>query len=187
MDETKNDKRVSVVGSEFIRSEPLDLMVEGDTVTDMDGNKMFKVKTPLFGLHNRRVLSHPTGESPIATMKMKVTSKHDRWLVFRGNSAEDLIFTAKRSSTLQLKTKVEVFLKQNPAGAEGSCDFTIKGRFMKRASIICAGDSERTIAQVHEADHKLLVTVYPNVDYAFIVTLVLVFDLINTSGSNQFH
>ncbi|CAN6933581.1 BnaA05g13190D [Brassica napus] len=42
----------------------------------------------------------------------KVTSKHDRWQVYRGSNLDDKIFTVKRSSSVQLKTRVEVFLKQ---------------------------------------------------------------------------
>ncbi|CAE5967555.1 unnamed protein product [Arabidopsis arenosa] len=170
-----------LVGSEFVRPQPLDLTITGDTVKDATGNKVFKVKTPLFGLHNKRILVDPN-DSPIVTMKMKVTSKHDRWQVYRGSDLDDKIFTVKRSSTVQLKTRVEVFLKHNQT-KESSCDFTIKGRFMKRACTIYVGDSTKIIAQVYEGDERLVATIYPNVDYAFIVTLIFIFDLINNGGT----
>lgn len=62
---------VPIIGSEFARPQPSDLTIIGDTVKDTDGNKVFKVKTPLFGLHNKRILVDPN-DSPIVTMKMKV-------------------------------------------------------------------------------------------------------------------
>lgn len=37
--------------------------------------------------------------------------------------------------------------------------------------------------QVYEGDERLVATVYPNVDYAFIVTLIFIFDLINNGGT----
>lgn len=64
---------IPLVGSEFVRPQPLDLTITGDIVKDTNGNKVFKVKTPLFGLHNKRVLLDPN-DSPIVTMKMKVFS-----------------------------------------------------------------------------------------------------------------
>ncbi|CAN7084528.1 unnamed protein product [Brassica oleracea var. botrytis] len=97
----------------------------------------------------------------------KVTSKHDRWQVYRGSNLDDKIFTVKRSSSVQLKTRVEVFLKQ--PDKEVSCDFNIKGRFMKL--YVCN-------IQVHEGHERLVATVYPNVDCAFIVTLIFIFDLV---------
>ncbi|KAF3529385.1 hypothetical protein DY000_02042699 [Brassica cretica] len=172
---------IPIIGSEFVRPQPSDLTIIGDTVKNANGNKVFKVKTPLFGLHNKRILLDPN-DSPIVTMKMKVTSKHDRWQVYRGGDLDDKIFTVKRSSSVQLKTRIEVFLKHNQT-KEASCDFTIKGRFMKRACTIYVGDSTKVIAQVHEGDERLVATVYPNVDCAFIVTLIFIFDLINMAGT----
>lgn len=37
--------------------------------------------------------------------------------------------------------------------------------------------------QVYEGDDRLVATVYPNVDSAFIVTLIFIFDLINMGGT----
>ncbi|KFK39031.1 hypothetical protein AALP_AA3G191800 [Arabis alpina] len=173
---------IPIIGLEFVRPQPSDLTIIGDTVKDTNGNKVFKVKTPLFGLHNKRILVDPN-DSPIVTMKMKVTSKHDRWQVYRGSDLDDKIFTVKRSSTVQLKTRVEVFLKQNRS-KEASCDFTMKGRFMKRACTIYVGDSKKIIAQVHEGGERLVATIYPNVDAAFIVSLIFIFDLINMGGAS---
>ena len=62
---------IPIIGSEFVRPQPSDLTIIGDTVKDANGNKVFKVKTPLFGLHNKRILLDPN-DSPIVTMKMKV-------------------------------------------------------------------------------------------------------------------
>lgn len=70
-DPNNRSNTIPIIGSEFVRAQPSDLTIVGDTVKDSAGNKVFKVKTPLFGLHNKRILLDPN-DSPIVTMKMKV-------------------------------------------------------------------------------------------------------------------
>lgn len=72
---------------------------------------------------------------------MQLMSAHDRWQVFRGESTEscDLIFTAKRSSVFQLKTKLDVFLANN---REDVCDFKVKGSWLDRSCVVYAGDAD---------------------------------------------
>lgn len=73
---------------------------------------------------------------------------HDRWEVFRGESTEpkDLIFSVKRSSIFQLKTKLDVFLANNTK--EEVCDFKVKGSWFERSCVVYAGESLTIVAQV---------------------------------------
>lgn len=73
---------------------------------------------------------------------------HHRWEVFRGDStnASDLLFTVKKSSIIQLKTEMDVFLAGNTA--EQVCDFKIKGSYFDRSCIFYLGNSNTMIAQV---------------------------------------
>jgi len=73
---------------------------------------------------------------------------HDRWEAFRGEStnSKDLIFTLRKSSLLQLKTKLDVFLAGNTK--EDVCDFKVKGSWLERSCIIYAGDTNNIVAQV---------------------------------------
>jgi hypothetical protein len=75
-------------------------------------------------------------------------SAHDRWQVFRGESVEesDLIFSIKRSSILQLKAKLHVFLANNTK--EDVCDFKVEGSWSERSCVVYAGESSSIIAQV---------------------------------------
>lgn len=74
---------------------------------------------------------------------------HDRWQVFRGESMEmkDLIFSVKRSSFFQLKTKLDVFLANNTK--EEVCDFKVKGSWFERSCVVYAGESLTIVAQVN--------------------------------------
>ncbi|XP_073275085.1 protein LURP-one-related 15-like [Primulina huaijiensis] len=195
-------QQVAVISPQFCVNYPIDLTIvrklmtlsEGNFgVTDVNGNIMFRVKGKLFSLRDRRVLYDLAG-NPLITFHQKMLSAHRRWVVFRGDSTDskDLLFSVKKSSLLQMKTKLDVFLASNPG--EELCDFRIEGSWFERSCVIYAGNSSNIIAQMHRkhsAQSILLgkdtfgVTVYPNVDYAFIVALVVILEEINEDRSGE--
>ncbi|KAK7390257.1 hypothetical protein VNO78_25556 [Psophocarpus tetragonolobus] len=157
------------------------------TITDVNGKMVFNLKASLVTLRHHRVLLDAAGE-PIVTIHRKTTTTHDRWQVFRGESMEqkDLIFSVKRSFLFQLKTKLDVFLANNTK--EEVCDFKVKGSWFERSCVVFAGESLTIVAQMHKKHtaqsiafdkDNFVVTVYPNIDYAFIVALILILDEIN--------
>ncbi|KAI4356108.1 hypothetical protein L6164_000155 [Bauhinia variegata] len=146
-------------------------------VTDINGTVIFKVKGALLTLRDRRVLIDAAG-NPLVTLRRKIMTMHDRWEAFRGESTEhnDLIFTLKRSSLIQLKAKLDVFLSNNTK--EDVCDFRVKGSWHERSCIVYAGETNNIVAQMHKkhtvqsvliGKDNFTVTVYPNMDYAFIL------------------
>ncbi|KAJ4977568.1 hypothetical protein NE237_008348 [Protea cynaroides] len=184
---------VTVVGPNFCSPCPVDLKIvskghsvrDNFAVTDVKGNIAFKVKGTLFGIHDRHILLDANG-NPVLSMQQKIMSAHSRWQVFRGKSSEskDLLFSIKRSSMFQIKTKLDVFLAANRK--EEVCDFKIKGSWSDRSCTIYLGESSNVIAQMHKK-HKwfgkdsYMVTVYPNIDYAFILALIVILNEINYS------
>ncbi|GKV02211.1 hypothetical protein SLEP1_g14670 [Rubroshorea leprosula] len=188
-----------IISPHFCASYPVDLSIlrkvktmrDGDfVVTDINGNIMFKVKGSDFSLHNNRALLDAAG-NPIVTLRQKLMSAHDRWQVFRGEStnSSDLIFTVKRSSMLQWKTKVDVFLANNTD--DKVCDFKVQGSWSERSCVVYAGESSSIVAQMHKkttvqgaliGKDNFMVTVYPNVDYGFTVALIVILTAINEAG-----
>nr|CAB3456132.1 unnamed protein product [Digitaria exilis]CAB3503292.1 unnamed protein product [Digitaria exilis] len=167
-------KAISLSGGDFV-------------VTDGNGAEMLRVKGAVFSIHDRRVLRDAAGH-PLVSMREKVLSMHNRWEVFRGDStsASDLLFTAKKASVFQLKTEVDVFLAGNTV--QQACDFKIRGSYFERSCAFYLGNSDTMIAQINRkytAANLLLgkdtfvVTVFPNVDYVFIVALVVILDEIH--------
>ncbi|KAI3861835.1 hypothetical protein MKW92_009650 [Papaver armeniacum] len=170
---------IIVIAPHFCAPYPVDLTIteklltitEGNFgVLDINGNIVFKVKGTLLSIRDRRVLVDAPGIPLILTC-------HRRWKVYRGDSSDsrDLLFSVKKSSLLQIKTSLHVFLASNTS--EAVCDFKIKGSFFERSCAIYAGDSKNLIAQMHRKHTvKSIVldqdtyssTVYPNVDYAFV-------------------
>ncbi|KAG8373495.1 hypothetical protein BUALT_Bualt11G0030100 [Buddleja alternifolia] len=155
-------------------------------VIDENNNVMFKVIDKLVTIHDRHLLVDAAGV-PILTFKKKILSAHKRWLVFRGDSSDnaDLIFSAKKSSIIQLKTELDVFLSGNED--ENSWDFKVIGSWLKRSCYIYNKDST-LIAQMHKkhtvgsivlGKDTFGVTVNPQVDCAFIVAIVVILNEIN--------
>ncbi|KAL5806785.1 hypothetical protein ACOSQ4_029518 [Xanthoceras sorbifolium] len=192
----------SIVGPQYCAPYPVDLAIVRKVMTitdgnfvvqDINGNILFKVKGSLMTIHDRRVLLDAAG-NPLLTLRQKIISAHDRWQVFRGESSDqkDLIFTAKRSSMFQLKTKLDVFLANNTK--EDACDFKVKGSWLERSCVVYAGESDSIVAQMHKkhtvqsiliGKDKFTVTVYPNIDYAFIIALIVILDAINKEDSDS--
>jgi hypothetical protein len=80
---------------------------------------------------------------------------NNSWKAFRGESIEPkhLIFRKKRSSLLQLKTKLDVFLANNNTRV---CDFTVKADFLGLSWKVCRGKSNIVVAKVYFLTHLLL-------------------------------
>ncbi|KAL8102111.1 protein LURP-one-related 15-like [Apium graveolens] len=193
---------VVVVGRQFTAPYQVDLMIvhklmtmSGGNfgVTDANGNIMFKVKGKALSLRARRVLLDAAG-NPIVSFQQKIMSMHSTWKVYRGdsNDSRDLIFTVKRSSLFQIKTQLYVFLASNTS--KDNRDFKIKGSWSEKSCTISAGKSSTVIAQMHKKNSisndllgkdKFAVTVYPHVDYAFIVALVVILEEINGENKNN--
>ncbi|XP_002533824.2 protein LURP-one-related 10 [Ricinus communis] len=196
---------VAIISPQYCYPYPVDLAIvrkvwtlaDGNfDVQDINGNIIFKVKEILLTfLHEKKLILDPAGNT-IVTLRRKAMTAHSRWQVFRGESTDpkDVIFTAKTHSIFYLKTKLDVFLANNNTD-EKVCDFKVKGSFFERSCVVYAGDEDSTtiVAQMHKkhsAQSILLgktnftVTVYPNIDYAFIVALIVILDDINREAQD---
>ncbi|WJX93706.1 hypothetical protein P8452_75198 [Trifolium repens] len=188
----------TIIGPQYCAStSPLDLtfvrklrsMSDGNfSVIDVNGNIIFKVKN--FGLNH--ILVDAAG-NPITTLRRKIATMHNRWKAYRGESTDskDLIFILKRSSLIQFKTTLDVFLASNKN--EDVCDFKVKCRWLEESCTVYAGESNNIVAQMDKQGtfkslkngflnnkEQFILTVYPNVDYAFIVALILILEEIKT-------
>ncbi|KAG5550713.1 hypothetical protein RHGRI_015613 [Rhododendron griersonianum] len=166
-------------------------ILNSGVVTDVNGNTIFKIKGKCFSLRDRRTLLDAAG-NPILTLQRKILTAHRRWRVYRGGSKDkkDLLFSVKKSSLFQCKRKLDVFLAANTK--EDFCDFKIKGSWSERSCTIYLGDTSTIIAQMHKkfivqglvlGKDNIAVTVFPNVDYAFIVALVVLLEEINNEDA----
>ncbi|KAG0452453.1 hypothetical protein HPP92_024854 [Vanilla planifolia] len=149
---------------------------------DSAGNIVFQSKASSLGFTQ---LVDVAGHT-LLTMKSKFRSFHERWQAFAGDSTKtnDLIFSIRRSSALQIHDEWLVFLAGNTR--EEVCDFKIIGNYRKKNCTIYRGDSSSVIAQLRK-DHGLNlilhkhafgVTISPSCDYSFVAALIAIFHVI---------
>ncbi|GKV51623.1 hypothetical protein SLEP1_g58258 [Rubroshorea leprosula] len=190
-------KNAPIISPSFCAAYPVDLwivrkvenMQHGDfAITDISGNLVFKLKDSN-SLYCTQVMLD-AAENPIITLEPKQQTTHNRWQVFKGESTDssDLLFIAKRSSTamFQSKTKLDVFLANNKE--QKVCDFKVEGSWSDTPYVFYMGESSSVVAQMHkktkvegvlEGKKKMMVTVFPNQDYGFIVALIIILTAIN--------
>lgn len=191
---------ICVVAQYFCAPHPIELTVQrklltltgGDfTVTDSNGNVVFKVAGKVLSLHDRRVLQDAAG-NPLLTMKEKTFTMHRRWEAFKGENSDrqSFLFAAKKSSLFQLKTALDVFMAGNKD--EKLCDFHVKGSYFDRSCTVYQGDRivaemkrKYTVANVLLGKDTFSVIVQPGVDYAFIAALIVILDEINKEGTSD--
>ncbi|KAJ6765457.1 hypothetical protein OIU79_021620 [Salix purpurea] len=156
---------VVVIGPQYLAQYPVEHVVssklwtlgENDfKVSHINGTNIFQVKSKLLTLHDRRFMKDAVG-----------------------------------NSLVNLRQKLDVFLPNNKGEVP---DFKVKGGYGESSCSILLGDSNTMLAQMHRL-HSLTtmildsdsfgVTVYPNVDYAFIVALVVILDEINADRSDE--
>ncbi|XP_065871005.1 protein LURP-one-related 15-like [Euphorbia lathyris] len=196
------ERPVVVIGPQYLAQYPVDLIIstkiftfgENDfSIKDVNGALIFKIKSKFMSIHDRRFLKDAAGNT-IVNLRQKIRTAHRRWEAFRGESTDekDLLFSVRKSSLFQMKTQLDVFLAGNKS--EEVPDFKIKGGWMESSCTIFLGDgnSKTIIAQMHRGHNlqtalldteNFAVTTYPNVDYAFIMALVVVLDEINNDRS----
>ncbi|KAM7262499.1 hypothetical protein ACFE04_000182 [Oxalis oulophora] len=164
---------ITIIDSKFHLPNPIDLISttieNGFLVTDVNNSIVFKVEEKL-SFHNKRTLFDSAG-NPLVTVEEKMTM-HDRHLVYKGAHTSDLVFVVCQSSNST--TEYDVFLANNKK--QNRPDFVAKGLTVYKA------DSNNIIAKVtHQTQNKrkFRVTISPNIDYAFIITLLTIVNGIN--------
>jgi len=154
-------------------------------INDSDGRLIARVDGRECSLRDKRVVRNALGE-PLVTLRRKLVSINHKWEAFRGEKTDParLLFSARTSSVLQLKTSVNVYMPYNTE--EEQWNFKVKGDYLERSSVFYYG--AQIIAELSrkrsEANQLLdkdifLVKVHPGIDYLFIVSLLVVLDEIS--------
>ncbi|KAJ6325021.1 hypothetical protein OIU76_012163 [Salix suchowensis] len=173
---------VSVVGESYCAPYPLELIVRKKIkklsnaqfeVFDLSGNLLLQIDGGVWNFQLKRVLRDPAG-FPILTMRGKAHA---------GESTDDsnVLFTVRQSHPLQIKKAINVFLTNSSKKKDP--DFHVTGAYTSLSFKVYEG--RRLIAEVKhnftlesfcKGKEKYKVKVYPEVDYAFIVALLVILD-----------
>ncbi|CAI8583041.1 unnamed protein product [Vicia faba] len=177
----------AIINPQYCATHPIDLIITKEwtgrdnfTVTDTNNNVIFKVKSPLVTMVTPRQhrFLYDANRNPVVHLRRSLLAADDKWKAYRGESEapQDLIFTRERSSFMQLRTKLNVVLANNTTQV---CDFTVRGNFFQNSWKVYIGNSDNLVAKIKKElgtmfiTEKFMVTVSPNIDYAFIVALVV--------------
>ncbi|WVZ09016.1 hypothetical protein V8G54_022362 [Vigna mungo] len=167
--------KVSVINPSYCVPHPVSIQInteKGVAYSEKD-DRLFYINETYFSLHNRRVL-YDDSKNPIVTFYYKSS---EECKVFKGESSDssNLLFWVKKmkkSSTIPSGiTKLNVFLANNRDEEKSNFRVIIYGS--KRSCSVYAGESPTIVAQV-ENNGGFKVSVNPNVDYAFIVALLMI-------------
>ncbi|KAI7744743.1 hypothetical protein M8C21_016878 [Ambrosia artemisiifolia] len=186
----------AVIGPQFIVPQSHQVIVEkypckNLVITDINHRVLLKVKPYNKRLHCHRVLLDPN-DNPIAMLREKKLTMHGRWNAFRGESkaSSDMIFTTNTEHMIQFKTNISMKLA-NKMSNDDDCDLRIKGSWSKGNCTIYMGDSSIVVAEMHKpqklkyANDKFTVTIQANMDYACVVALLAIVDVMENPDAKQ--
>ncbi|XP_022747433.1 protein LURP-one-related 14-like [Durio zibethinus] len=183
-----DDQIIKVVGDRFCVPYTLELLVKKKIqsfsnahydVFDTTGNVLLQVDGGVWNFHKRRIMKDPAG-LPVITLREKALSWKQQWLIHQGESSErnHFLCSVKRSNALQIKNNLDVYLASSYKG-DGR-DFRVTGSYTSLSFKVRKGNS--IIAEVShnftwgscKGKESFKVKVYPEVDYAFIVALIVI-------------
>ncbi|XP_057513119.1 protein LURP-one-related 15-like isoform X4 [Actinidia eriantha] len=142
------------------------------------------------------LLSNPTltwctlldaGLNPIATLLQKIMTAQQMASIYgRGQRPRRSALQCQKIAVCPTQDRIKHPLANNTTAEV--CDFKAEASWLERSHAIYAGESSTIVAQMqkkHTAESLLLgkdwfmVTVYPQIDYAFIDALLVIIDDIN--------
>ncbi|MCD7454698.1 hypothetical protein HAX54_025665 [Datura stramonium] len=120
----------------------------------------------------KRIITDPAG-LPLHTLQEKTLSWHNTRKVYNAESSDrnDLLYIIKRSSTIQMKMQLDLFLDSSINGE--ICDFHVKGSL---DTLIAEVKERFKLGSFFNGRENFEVRVYPGVDYAFIISILIIYN-----------
>ncbi|KAI7753407.1 hypothetical protein M8C21_031003 [Ambrosia artemisiifolia] len=147
-----------------------------------DKTKMFDIAPCSTTFHGQLLIRDDSGK-PIAMLRKKNATAHGRCVVscFSGESEAELIkvFSVCKSSMIQRQTNLNVIFEKEMGKKSRAADFKVVGSWTDQTCTVYKGDFSKKVAQMQPLGvnkDKFMVEVYPNVDCAFVVSLIAVVD-----------
>ncbi|KAL1533084.1 protein LURP-one-related 14-like [Salvia divinorum] len=175
---------VSIVGEDYCYPYLVDLAVNKTVglstkhvcVFDGTGTLLVQVIGGFWQFNKKRTMYNSFG-APIITMRRKA---HQEWIVHSGERPDEsnLLYTVYKPQSFQLKRKLEIFVSSNIT--RGNCDFRVIGSYTCQSFKVYKG--ETVVAEVKDSSKlksfgkgSFQARIYPGIDYAFVVSLLLIF------------
>ncbi|XP_015575736.2 protein LURP-one-related 14 isoform X1 [Ricinus communis] len=190
---------VSVIGDGYCFPYPMELIVKKKIkkmsnaqfeVFDLSGNLLLQVDGGVWSFNMKRIVRDPAG-FPILTLRGKALTLWHKWKAHEGENKDEnnILFSVRQSHPLQIKKDLHVFLanfkQKDPdfhvTGSYTSLSFKVyKGHRLlaevKGPRLSAEVKHTFTLESFYKGKEKYRVKVYPEVDYAFIVALLVIID-----------
>jgi uncharacterized protein YxjI len=147
-------------------------------ITDATGRTVFKVSGRVASVRDKRFLRDPSNKT-VLRMQKKIVTMHDTWQIY--SAADTVLATVKKSSLVQFKTAMDVFL--GSSSSSKNPDYVMQGDFLDRNLTIFQGAQQAalvtrqiTFASVVVDKDNFGVTIFPGVDIALIFALIVIMD-----------
>lgn len=184
---------VAVVGEAFCFPYLVDLTVKRGIygVSSLQFDVFDGNRTPLLRVHGsllrlwqkKRTICDPF-DLPVVTMRAKTLALRNVWEVYKGESSakENLLYTVRESKYFQMKVRLDVFMASNQGDV---CNFHVKGSYASKNFKVYQGDTviaevkeEKKLGDLFIGTERFDVRVFPGVDYAFVVSLLVIMNSI---------
>ncbi|CAN1325600.1 Protein LURP-one-related 14 [Linum perenne] len=151
-------------------------------VFDPCGNLLLRVEGGVWNLRMKRVFRDPSG-FPLLTLYGKSITFWHKWSAYANDDIPDdnLLFTVKQSHPLQIKKDLNVYLSKT--GLVDAPDFNVTGSYTslsfkvyKGHRILAEVKHNFTLESFYKGKERFTIKVYPEVDYAFIIALLVIID-----------
>lgn len=191
-------QHVPIVGQQYVSNTVQSYAVakkklsvsKGDwNITDQAGHSAFKVDGRIASMRDKRFLRDAAG-NVILSMKKKLITMHDTWEILTGNG-DQVIATCKKSSVVQFKTSMDVMLASSTTGKH-TPDYQVKGDFFDRNLTVFRGAEQAalvtrqiTFTTVILDKDTFGVTIFPGVDQALVLALIVIMDEVFHHGNGS--
>ncbi|CAN1812212.1 Protein LURP-one-related 14 [Linum perenne] len=151
-------------------------------VFDPCGNLLLRVEGGVWNLRMKRVFRDPSG-FPLLTLYGKSITFWHKWSAYANDDIPDdnLLFTVKQSHPLQIKKDLNVYLSSDHN--QLNPDFNVTGSYTslsfkvyKGHRILAEVKHNFTLESFYKGKERFTIKVYPEVDYAFIIALLVIID-----------
>ncbi|KAE8695481.1 protein LURP-one-related 14-like isoform X3 [Hibiscus syriacus] len=178
------DQMVKVVEERFCMPYTMELRVKKRLLSfskyhyqvfDATGNLLLQVDGGVWKFQKKRVMRDPAG-LPVATLRSKTLSWKHEWVIHQGESSESKHFLCcvRRSNAMMIKNNQDVYLGNGGRDFHLSASLSSLSFKVKRGNTVIAEVRHNFTWESCKGKETFKVKVYPDVDYAFIIALLVI-------------
>ncbi|KAK8579618.1 hypothetical protein V6N13_142790 [Hibiscus sabdariffa] len=183
-----DEQTINIIGDQFCVPYTIHLEVRRKVesfsnahydVLDATGKVILQIDGGVWNSAKKRLMKDPAG-FPVSTLRKKALSWKNKWQIHQGESSEKnrLLCSVQQSDAIPIKNNMDVYLASNYKEEEP--DFHVTGSLTSlsfkvwKDNLIIAEVKHNYTWGSCKGKESFKVKVYPEVDYAFIIALIVI-------------